>query len=93
MSQTLNIPVALVEEFLKKYFDKYKGMKSYHTIIPEHARQKHFIKNPMGRIKRFKGMWDKHQHNQALNFIPQSTTQEIVSRACTLRHDVMACTN
>ena len=86
MAERLGMSEWEVQEYLDKYFERYPKVYEFRENITNLARYKGELVTPFGRHRRFRGDWNKHVFNQALNFIPQSSVQDNTSM-CVITFD------
>ncbi|MEM1121012.1 MAG: DNA polymerase, partial [Bacteroidota bacterium] len=87
LSQQLDIPRKEASQLIKKYFERYQGLKSYMNKVVEQARQDGFVTTLMGRRRHLRdinsknGMIRSHAERNAVNTPIQGTAADMIKMA------------
>lgn len=77
MARHAKLPVAVAEQFQKRYFDRFAGIPKWHRWVAQQLQTSHRIITPFGRERTFFGRSnDDTTLREAIAFSPQSATAE-----------------
>lgn len=77
MARHAKLPVAVAEQFQKRYFDRFAGIPKWHRWVAQQLQTAHRIVTPLGRERTFFGRSnDDTTLREAIAFSPQSATAD-----------------
>lgn len=75
-----NVSLKECEEFISRYFQTYKGVRTFLGIVEKVLKRRGYVKTLWGRRRRLQGINDR-EVRQAQNFIIQGTSADMCKQA------------
>lgn len=81
IAKHLKVETALIEEFQRKYFRAFPGIRDWQTWVSRQIQALGYLDTPFGRRRHFWGRtWDDTTLRAAIAYVPQSTVGEHTAR-------------